>query len=412
VRRAGQGAAALDHAVPVLAVALAAVLLAACTAGRTGKPAASAGAGAPGKSARGFRLAGPGGVTRAVLNGHGAAGVVIYAAAGPGAGFVALPAGGPAGPSGRPHISVPPIPPAGSPQAVAMPLDSYEEVSVQEQDALTAADDLLTQQCMLAAGFSYPVTAQPGGGAATVQAIEADGYGVTSLAQAQAYGYKSPGQGAGAAAPFSIVLPGFVGEQGKHGTAWTSALLGFVPGARANAPQREGCLQAADSELYGTLSGDPDPDPVPQIAIQAAQWTQSDPRVLAVQRAWSACMARSGHAYKSPAQAQSASWPSTPTPAEIATAVADVACKTQANLVNTWLTVEAAYQQALISQNLTSLAQLQTHFGALLRRAENLLRQPAVTGILRLSQGPAGQRIARFTAPGGGTPTRVKRGGP
>jgi hypothetical protein len=57
---------------------------------------------------------------------------------------------------------VPPIPPTGSGQTVALPLDSYEEVSVQEQDALTAADDLLTQRCMTAAGFSYPVAARPG----------------------------------------------------------------------------------------------------------------------------------------------------------------------------------------------------------------------------------------------------------
>ena len=44
--------------------------------------------------------------------------------------------------------------------------------------------------------------------------------------------------------------------------------------------------------------------------------------------------------------------------------------------VNTWLTVEAAYQQALISQNLTALAQLQANFGAVQRRAEQLLQLP------------------------------------
>ncbi len=67
--------------------------------------------------------------------------------------------------------------------------------------------------------------------------------------------------------------------------------------------------------------------------------------------------------------------------------MADVRCKTQTNLVNTWLTVEAAYQQTLISQNLTHLAQLQTNFGALQRRAEQLLQLPAIAGILRISQG-------------------------
>ncbi len=173
------------------------------------------------------------------------------------------------------------------------------------------------------------------------------------------------------------MLPGFLAEQSKHGPAWTSALLGFVPGARARSPQPQGCLQQADLQLYGTLSGNPDPDPVPGIAIEAAQWTQSDPRVLLAERLWSACMARSGYTYKTPAQAQQGSWPSQPSAAEIATAVADVRCKAQTDFVNTWLAVEAAYQQALISQNLTELARLQGNFGKLLQRAENVLRLPA-----------------------------------
>ena len=378
----------------LLAVVLAVLLLASCTTSKSAGQPGPAGAGrpgaVPGRPGQGFKSAGPG-VSKVVTRARGAGGVVIFGYGGGGGAvaIVALPAaglGGGSGGSGRPQISVPPIPPAGSAQTVALPLDSYEEVSVQEQDALAAAGDLLTQRCMTAAGFSYSVTAQPGGGGVAVQSIEDGGYGITSLAQAEAFGYKQPAGASGEHGPAGITIPAFVGEQKKHGQAWTSALLGFIPGARADAPQREGCLQAADSELYGRLSGNPNPDPVPGIAIQSAQWTQSDPRVLAVQRAWSACMARSGLAYKSPAQAEERNWPSTPTPAEIAAAVADVRCKTQTNLVNTWLTVEAAYQQSLIGQNVTSLSRLQANFGALLRRAEQLLQLPAA-GILRVSRG-------------------------
>jgi len=407
MRRARQAVTALHRTAPVLAIVLAALLLTACTsskptgaarspsAGRHGARAGQPGAGpgvGPGK---------PGPVNRVAIRAHGPGSFFFVGPGGPGGpgvAIIALPAGGPAGDSGRPHIFVPPIPPAGSAETVTLPLDSYEEVSVQEQDTLAAADDLLTQQCMTAAGFSYPVAAEPGAGELNVQSVEDGGYGIASLAQAETYGYKQPGQngGSGPQTPAGIVLPGFVGEQNKHGQAWTSALLGFVPGARADAPQRQGCLQAADSELYGKLSGNPNPDPVPGIAVQAVQWTQSDPRILAVQRAWSACMARSGRAYKSPAQAEQSNWPSTPTPAEIAVAVADVRCKTQTNLVNTWLAVEAAYQQALISQNLTSLSRLQANFGALLRRAEDLLQIPAA-GILRVSQGRVSGRNLHFS---------------
>ena len=110
-----------------------------------------------------------------------------------------------------------------------------------------------------------------------------------------------------------------------------------------------------------------------ECLIQALQWTQDDPAVLAVDRVWSSCMARAGYGYASPQLAAQKNWPSAPSPVEIATAVADVTCKAQANLTNTWLTVEAAYQLALISQNLTALSQLQASFKSLLQRSEALV---------------------------------------
>jgi len=367
--------------------------LAACTSGRPGpasRPGAAGRAGARGKQSlaggRPFIIAGGG------LHALGGAGPVV--AGGPGGGgtvFFAVPPAGLAAPglSGvgtRPQITLPPVPPAGSAPPIAMPLDSYEQVASQEQETLAAADDLLTQRCMQAKGFSYPVTAQAGSGAALVQSVEDGGYGLTSLAQAQTYGYGQPSQGQGqgqgqgqvpgGAGPVGPALPGFVHEMQQHGTAWTSALLGFVPGARASGPQRQGCYQVAELELYGPINGNPDPDPVPGLAIQAAQWTQSDRRVLALEREWSRCMAGHGFTEATPIQPTQRNWPATPTPVEITTAEADVSCKKTTNLVNTWLTVEAAYQQALVAQNLTALSDLQANFGALLRRAEALLEVP------------------------------------
>jgi hypothetical protein len=164
----------------------------------------------------------------------------------------------------------------------------------------------------------------------------------------------------------------FAGALTNHGPAYTMALFGFGPGGGA-APRQMGCFQQAASEIYGRLGGSPSPDPVPGIAAQASQWAQNDPRVLAVERAWSGCMARRGYSYHTPLQAQQHGWPSTPTTGEVATAVADVSCKARTNLPNTWLTVEAAYQRALIAQNLTVLSQLQANFQGLLQRAEGLL---------------------------------------
>jgi hypothetical protein len=369
-------AAAFAGGAPALAIVLAALLLAACTTSRSNasRPGAESGHRPAIVGRSGFKVH-SNGLGVAIVGGPNS-GVIVAL---PGAGG---PAAGVSGGGSRPQIVLPPIPPARSTPSIAMPLDSYEQVAGQEQETLAAADDLLTQRCMQAKGFSYPVVAQPGSSAALIQTIEDSGYGVASLAQAETYGYGQPSQGTGpagqSAGPAGLALPSFIQEMQQHGTAWTSALLGFVPGARASAPQGQGCYQVANAELYGPINGHPDPDPVPGLAGQAAQWTQSDSRVLAVERKWSRCMAHRGYRDNTPGQAQQHNWPTTPTPIEIATADADVACKVATNLVNTWLTVEAAYQQALITQNLTALSRLQANFGALLRRAEDLLQVPAV----------------------------------
>ena len=282
---------------------------------------------------------------------------------------------------GRPQISVPPIPPATSTRPIVMPLDVYEEVASQEQDALGEAQTLLIQRCMTARGFSYPAPATPDSGFQAMQQIEQDPFGLVSMSRAETYGYARP-KGSSQQGPVIIGFVGgaiFAGALNNHGPAYTSALFGFGPGGGAGPSRQMGCFQQAASEIYGRLGGNPDPDPVPGIAAQASQWAQNDTRVLAVERAWSRCMARRGYSYHTPLQVQQHGWPSTPTTGEVATAVADVSCKARTNLPNTWLTVEAAYQSALIAQNLTVLSQLQANFQGLLQRAEGMLSGQPLT---------------------------------
>jgi hypothetical protein len=340
----------------------AAVLAVACVA---------AGCSGSGSAPSGHPPFGRGPGPRRALFGGGA----FIVGGGPGGGFIAV-AAGPGKGSGRPQISVPPIPRVGSTQPIVMPLDVYEQVATQEQDALIESQTLLTQRCMTDRGFTYPAPGSPSNGFQALQGIEDDPFGLVSMAQAETYGYATP-KGSGSQQGPEII--GFVGGQlfagalSHHGVAYTMALFGFAPGSGAGPARQMGCFQQANTEVYGRFGGNPSPDPVPAIAAQASQWAQTDPRVLAVERAWSRCMAQHGYSYRTPMQAQQHSWPSAPSAGEVATAVADVSCKTRTDLPNTWLTVEAAYQRALIAQNLTALSQLQTDFGSLLRRAEELL---------------------------------------
>ena len=301
-----------------------------------------------------------------IFSGGGAAGggPVFFIGAGPAHGS-------------RPKITVPPIPPANSSLTIAMPLEAYQAISTQEQEALADASTLMVQHCMAARGFDdTSSTSPPFSSVATLGQVEAAEAGLTSITQARVFGFARPkNAGSGPSGPQII---GFVSAAGfgqslKAGRAYAEALFGFGPGTGSGPGGHLGCLQQASKQVYGKLFGEPVPDPVPQIAEQAASYTQTDPRIRAVDRAWSACMARHFYHYASPSQVEGRRWKSPPNRAEIKTAVADVTCKAQVNLLNTWLAVEAAYQQALIGQNLATLSQLQANFAPLLRRANTAL---------------------------------------
>jgi hypothetical protein len=284
---------------------------------------------------------------------------------------------GAGGGGSRPKITVPPIPPASSSLPIAMPLEAYQAISTQQQETLADASNLLVQRCMAARGFEDTSSASPPfSSVTTLEQVETAGAGLTSLTQARTFGFVRP-KGPGSA-PSGPQIIGFVSAAGfgqslKAGRAYAEALFGFGPGTGTGPGGHLGCLQQASKDVYGAQVGEPVPDPVPQIAAQAASFTQTDPRIRAVIRAWSACMARHYYHYASPSQLEGQHWRTPPNRAEIATAVADVTCKAQTNLLNTWLAVEAAYQQALIAQNLATLSQLQANFAPLLRRADTAL---------------------------------------
>ena len=192
-----------------------------------------------------------------------------------------------------------------------MPLDVYEQVASQEQDALSESQTLLVERCMTARGFSYPAPASPSNGFVALQQIENDPFGLTDMARAQTYGDAQPNGSGGQGGPQIIGFVGgglFAGALKNHGQAYTMALFGFGPGGGGRARQ-PGCYQQAISEVYGPLGGNPNPDPVPMIAVQARQWAQTDPRVLAVERAWSRCMAQRGYSFRTPQQAQQSTGP-------------------------------------------------------------------------------------------------------
>jgi len=117
--------------------------------------------------------------------------------------------------------------------------------------------------------------------------------------------------------------------------------------------------------------------PVQQLQQQADVRTRKDSRVLAVGAQWSACMRKAGFFYTNPWDANNdPRWTHTnqPTDREIATARADVACRTETGLVDTWYAVLTAHQNQLIEANSALLADLKQYWKVYKANIQKVLR--------------------------------------
>jgi|SRR5580658_8432274 hypothetical protein len=266
--------------------------------------------------------------------------------------------------------------------AATLPLTAY---ALSQQDLLTIrnAGDILVQRCMQAKGFAYPVTlasSQP-----APQTSEP--YGITSATQAASYGYTQPGSsstgsdgtgsdgtGSGSTGPAaSSKLPSLTQLQQQHGLAYIQALFGNTNVATGTT-QANACINANKPLFDHGSQATSDLDLVGELTTQSEQLTESDSRVVEVERAWARCMKSKGFDFATPMAAQAAAWPSAPDSTEIATTEADVQCKTKTNLPGIWLAVEAAYQRRLISGNESQIAELRIELQAEVERAAALLR--------------------------------------
>src|SRR5262249_11509948 len=126
-----------------VAVLAAACLLAACTGG----PAGSKGEGA------GRRALSP---AHRFIGRHG---IILSRAGGGGGRALLIAAAGGGGPP--PNTPGPPTPPGPSSVTTQLPLEAYQAISTQQQEALAAASALLIQRCMAARGFEDTSSASP-----------------------------------------------------------------------------------------------------------------------------------------------------------------------------------------------------------------------------------------------------------
>ncbi|GAA2449767.1 hypothetical protein GCM10010421_47680 [Streptomyces glaucus] len=202
-----------------------------------------------------------------------------------------------------------------------------------EMSSLMRARDALIQKCMRGLGLDYtPPKPQKHVGPKTMTERR---YGLADADLAADSGYHMPGAEVRPEPP----LPA---EQYR-------ALTG--EGAGKDVPEG-GCAGQAEQTLAGES-----PFGVSDISqdlnSKSYELSMQDKRVQSVFQSWSSCMDKAGYKYPDPMAAMSAPEFSRPEvgKGEVETAVADVRCKKNTNLIGVWYAVESAYQQKLIEKN-------------------------------------------------------------
>jgi hypothetical protein len=248
---------------------------------------------------------------------------------------------------------------------LALPLDGYA-LSTVEYSAVRRAAWRLVNECVTSFGGRYTVPE-----ALMLRDVpqfdhpHARRYGVADEASAAARGYNLPP----AQRPPSEGRP----FEWKPSEAELLLVRGRPADADVPAPRaadgRElpegGCQGEADRVLAAGAAVPPDQALGEKLAVEQNGRALADSRVAAAMKLWSDCMAAGGYRYDTIWQPNEEPWPEPANDREIATAVADVRCKRETNLLGTMEAVEAAYQRRAIEQHGEQLAAVQTHARAL-----------------------------------------------
>ncbi|MFD0528988.1 hypothetical protein ACFQ1I_21960 [Kitasatospora arboriphila] len=230
---------------------------------------------------------------------------------------------------------------------------------------------MLRKACMQRFGLDYAISpADPPTGPRTFMDRR---YGLTDPAEAAANGYHL---GDRDPRTHPVRPPQFSAEQqqvltghlpGKTGADETNLQVNGVPVPPG------GCYDEAKRGLAG--SGDLGPSSVAQQAnFQTFKASMSVAQVTQAFEAWSGCMRNRGYSYPNPMDAigDRRFLGDSPTPLELQVAAADVICKQQVHLIDTWFAVEASLQKELIARQ-------QAEFTAVLAaKTEELAKADAV----------------------------------
>jgi hypothetical protein len=263
---------------------------------------------------------------------------------------------------GEPEVG--PAPTTSDASSLRLPLDAYLP-STSDVGRIVRAQGVLTLACMRKFGFDYQPAEKPAQPAPPPG--HARRYGITDASLAAAYGYGLPRtEGEATSGRQSSRTPDPVE---------VAVLLGRGQRSYAGKPVPDGgCLGEARRTIEAAGPDLADPHLAQQLAVESFDRSRQDSRVRAVFAAWSACMRAEGYDYGDPLDP-----PADPTLGErrtreaIDTALADIRCKVETNLVGVWFAVESVYQRRSVEANHEALETIKESNVAQLRQAADVL---------------------------------------
>ncbi|MGW3008012.1 hypothetical protein ACWC9R_04105 [Streptomyces sp. NPDC001219] len=238
-----------------------------------------------------------------------------------------------------------------------LPLDAYASTNA-ETHLVEDAQDILMRRCMKDRGMEWKTL--PRVDAQDTEPPNLRRYGADEAAAVR-YGYHPSPH------PPSVI---------RRNRAWDTreALPAEVQRAAYGASGQGGCLKTAQRQLVGDIPP-LDFHAFNQLTGTALETSRRTPQVREALRRWRTCMAKAGSDYPDPyTAAGDKRWEtSEPTPAERATARADVACQKSTKLVKVWSAAETRVQHRLIRANADRLHQAKTRKDRWLTAARRVL---------------------------------------
>ncbi|MFI2208008.1 hypothetical protein ACH47Z_46885 [Streptomyces sp. NPDC020192] len=267
-----------------------------------------------------------------------------------------------------------------------LPIENYMLTPLQsaERDWLA---QVTIRRCLARFGYDYPDPgARPTSGSMALAqySVLARRYGVTDPASVHQWGYHFPRATATPGSGKAVLLAELPADERKVLTGYDPTTHGPATSYKGQPIPNLGCRNEPDRLLGGPAEGAKGPNAAKGGAVnivdglvaklKAASFNESmaDPRVVAVFKAWTACMKTVGYHEADPMRVpEGFPGSGTPSSAEIAEAQADVSCKARTNMAGIWFAVESEYQNAAIAENAKQLSGVKS---ALKKEVVNLQR--------------------------------------